>query len=77
MYLSDSICNVFNFPVFDHTSSGNHDVPWYGVEETDSIDVHEVTADGDLFVLIKDGFGDTFFLDGLHMLYLAPHYLAF
>ena len=56
MYLCDSICNVLNFSVFDHTSSGKHDVPWYGVEETDTIDVHEVTADGELFVLIKDGF---------------------
>ena len=43
----------------------------------DSIYVHEVTADGDLFVLIKDGFGDTYYLDRLHMMYLAPHCLAF
>ena len=68
MYLCDSICNVLNFSVFDHTSSGKHDVPWYGDEETDTIDVHEVTADGDLFVLIKDGFGDICYLDGIHML---------
>ena len=27
MYLCDSICNVLNFSVFDHTSSGKHDVP--------------------------------------------------
>ena len=39
--------------------------------------MHEVTAYGDLFVLIKDGFGDIFYLDGIHMLYLAPYCLAF
>ena len=77
MYLCDSICNVLKFLVFDHTSSGKHDVPLCGDEETDPIDVHEVTADGDLFLLIKDGFGDIRYLDGLHMLYLAPYYLAF
>ena len=77
MYLCDSIYNVLNFSVYDNTSSGKHDVPWYGVEETDSIDVHDVTADGDLFVLIKDGFGDICYLDGLHVLYLAPYCLAF
>ena len=72
MYLYGSIYNVLNFSVFDHTSSGKHDVPWYGVKETDSIDVHEVTAYVDLFVLIKDGFGDTFYLDGLHMITNVP-----
>ena len=77
MYLCDSICNVLNFSVFDHTYSGKHDVPWYGVEETDSIDVYEVTEYGDLFVLIKDGFGDTCYLDWIHMMYLAPHCFAF
>ena len=77
MYLCDSICNVVNFSVFDHTLCGKHDVPWYGVEETDFIDVNEVIVDGDLFVLIKDGFGDTCYLDGIHMMYLVPHFLAF
>ena len=77
MYLCDSICDVLNFSVFYHTSSGKHDVPSYGDEETNTIDVHEVTADGDLFVLIKDGFGNIFYIYGLHMLYLAPYYLAF
>ena len=77
MYLCDSIYNVLNFPVSDHTSSGKHDVPWYGVEETDSIDVHEVTEDDDLFLLIKDGFGNTCYLNGLQMLYFAPHCFAF
>ena len=77
MYLCDSICNVLNFSVFDHTSSGKYYVPWYGDEETNTIDVHEVTADGDLFALIKDGLGDICYLDGLHMMYLAPFCLAF
>ena len=77
MYLSDSIYNKLKFSVFDHTSSGKHDVPWYGDEETDPIDVNEVQADGDLFVVIKDGFGDIHYLDGLHMLYLVPYCLAF
>ena len=48
-----------------------------GVEETDPIDVHEVTADGDIFVIIKDCFGGIFYLGGLHMMYLAPYCLAF
>ena len=39
--------------------------------------MHEVTAEGDLFVLVKDGFGDTCYLDGIHMMYLAPYCLAF
>ena len=77
MCLCDSICNVLNFSVFGHTSSGKHDVSYYGVEEADSIDVHEVTAHGDLFVLIKDVFGNTCYLNGIHMLYLAPHCLDF
>ena len=77
MYLCDSICNVLNFSVFDHTYSGKHDVLWYGDEETDPIGVHEVTADDDLFVLIKDGFGGICYLDGIHMLYLAPYCIAF
>ena len=71
MYLCDFICNVLKFSVFYHTSNGKHDVPWYGDEETDTIDVHEVTSDGDLFVLIKDDFGVISYLDRLHMLYFA------
>ena len=77
MYLYDLICNVLNFSVFDHTYCDKHYVPLYGVEEADSIDAHEVTEKIDLLVLIKDDFGDTCYLDGLHMLYLAPHCLAF
>ena len=77
MCLCDSICNVFNFSVFDHTSSGKRDLPVYGDEETDPIDVHEVTSDGDLFVLIKDGFGGIHYLEGLHMLYLVTYCLDF
>ena len=77
MYLHDTIFNVLNFSGFDHTSSGKHDVPLYGVEEADSIDVHEFTSYGDLLVLIKDGFGNTFYLNRLQMLDLAPHCLAF
>ena len=77
MYLCGSIYNVRKFSGFDHTSSGKHDVPWYGVEEADSIDVHEVTSDGDLFVLVKDDFGNIFYLDGIHMLDLALDCLAF
>ena len=65
MYLHETIWNVLNFSVFDHASYGKHDVPWYGDEEIDPIDVHEVTADVDLFVLIKDGFGNICYLDGL------------
>ena len=72
MYLCDLICNVLNFSVFDHTSCGKHDVPLYGVEEADSIDVHEFTSYGDLLVLIKDGFRNTCHLDRLHMLDLVP-----
>ena len=77
MYLCDSICNVLNFLVFDHTSSVKHDVPSYGVDEAYSIDVHEVTASGDLLVLIKDGFWNTCYLNELRMLYLALYCLAF
>ena len=77
MYLCDSIWNVLNVSVFDHTSSGKHDVPWYGDEETDPVDVHEVISDGELFVLIKDIFGNTCYLNGLHVLYLEPHCIAF
>ena len=39
--------------------------------------MHEVTADDDLFVLIKDGFDNNCYLNGLHMLYLALHCLDF
>ena len=77
MYLCDPICNALNFSVFDHTFCGKHDVPLYGVQEADYIDVNQVTADGDLLVLIKDGFGNTFYLNRLQMLDLAPHCLAF
>ena len=77
MYLCDPICNVLNFSFFDNISCGKHDVPLYGVEEANSIDVHEVIADGDLLVIIKAGFGNTFYLNRLHMLDLDPHCLAF
>ena len=77
MYLHDTIFNVLNFSVFDHTSSGKHDVPLYGVEEADSIDVHEVTTNYDLLVLIKDGFRNTCYLNRLHILDLAPHCFDF
>ena len=39
--------------------------------------MHEVTEDGDLFVIIKDGFREICYIDGLHMLYLAPYCLEF
>ena len=68
---------MLKLSVFYHTSSGKHDVPRYGVEESNSIDVYEVTAHDDLFVLIKDGFGNTCYLNRLHMLYLVPHCIAF
>ena len=77
MYLYDPICNVLNFSVFDHTSCGKHYMLCYGVEETDSIDGHDITEDGDLLVLIKYGYGNACYLNGIHMLYLAPHCLAF
>ena len=38
---------------------------------------NEVTADGDLLVLIKDVIGNTCFINGLHMLDLMLHCLAF
>ena len=52
-------------------------MPWYGVEEANSIDVHDVTSDGDLLVLIKDGFGKTCYLNMIHMLDIAPHCINF
>ena len=77
MYLRDPICNVLNFSDFDHTSCGKHDVPCYGVEETNSIDMHEVTENGDILVLIKDGFRINWYLKRLHMLNIAPHCFLF
>ena len=68
---------MLSIVIFDHTSCGKHDVPLYGVEEADYIDVHEVTADGDLLVMIKYGFGNTCYLNRLHMLDIALHCLAF
>ena len=47
------------------------------MKESDSIGVHDVTVDGDPFLLIEDGVGNTFYLDGLQMLYPSPHCLAF
>ena len=38
---------------------------------------NEVTEDGDLLVLIKDGFGNIFYLNRIHMLDLSPHCLDF
>ena len=77
MYLCDPICNVLNFSVFDHTSCVKHDVMLYGVEESDSIDVHEVKVDGDILVLVEYYFRNDCYLNRLHMLDLAPHCLAF
>ena len=77
MYLHDPFWNVLNFSVFGHISCSKYDVPWYGIKKDDSIDVHEFTENGDLIVLINDGLGDTFYLNMLHMLDLAPHYFAF
>ena len=39
--------------------------------------MHEFTADDDPFVLIKDGFGNTFYLNRLHMLDLALRCIVF
>ena len=39
--------------------------------------MNEVTADGELFILMKDGFEDTYYIDKIHMLYLAPYCLDF
>ena len=64
MYLCDTICNFLNFSVLDNTSCGEHDVPLYGVKETYSVGVHDVTEDGDLLVLIKDGLGELVILTG-------------
>ena len=59
MYLCDTICNVLHFSIFGHTSYDKHDVPHYGVEETNYVDINEVTENGDFLVLIKDGFSNT------------------
>ena len=39
--------------------------------------MHEVTAYDDLLVLIKNGFGNTCYLNRLRMLNLAPHCFVF
>ena len=65
------------FRVFDHTSCGKNDVQWYGLEETDSIDVQGITKNCDLIVLIKDGFRKTCYLNTIHMLNRAPQCFAF
>ena len=50
---------------------------WYGVEETYSIDVHKVTENGELLVIIKYGFTKTCYLNRLHMLNIVTHCFAF
>ena len=77
MYQHDTICNVLHFSGFDHTSCGKHDVPGYGVEESNSIGVHEVTENCDIPIMIKYGFWNTCYLNSLHMLDLSPHCFAF
>ena len=42
--LFNSIFNVLYFLIFNHTSCGKHNVSGYGVQESNVIDVHEVTA---------------------------------
>ena len=70
MYLHDPKCKVLYFSVFDHNFCGKHDVPLYCVDETNSIDVHEVTKNGDLLVLIKYVFSNNCYLNRLQMLCL-------
>ena len=48
-------------------------MPRYGVEETNSIELHEFTETCDLLVMIKDNFRNTWYLNRLHMLNIAPH----
>ena len=52
-------------------------MPRYGVEETDSIDMNEVTENGYLPVFIKDGFRNTWSLNKFHMLNSAPLFFVF
>ena len=77
MYLCDLTWNVLNFSVFYHTSCGKHDVPWYGVEETNYIYVHEVTANSDLIVLIKNFLGTLVILTGSTCWFLHHTVLPF
>ena len=77
MYLRDIICNVLNFSVFDHTSCRKHDVLCFGVEGTNSIDVHEVTENYYFLLLIKGLFRNTFNLNRIHVSNLATHCFAF
>ena len=77
MYLCDPICNILDFSVFDNIYCGKHDMPWYGVQETDLIDVNEITTNGDLLVLINDGFMKTCYIYRFQMSNLAPHFFAF
>ena len=77
MYLCDPICNILKFSVFGHTSCGKHDVLWYGVEEANYVNLHEVTSDSDLIVLIKDALGNTCYLYSIHMLDSATHCFPF
>ena len=77
MYLNYSICNVLSFMFLNHTSCGKRDVLLYGIEEADSIGLHEVTENCDLLVLKKYGFRNTCYIYRLHMLDISPHCFAF
>ena len=67
LYLPNPISNVFNVSVSSHTSCGKHYVLGYGVEEHDSIAIHEIAAFGELLVNIKNIFKNNWYRSRLHM----------
>ena len=71
MGLFNSIINVIYFSIFNNTSCGKYNVLGYGIQEANTIDVHEVTSQGDFLVFTKDALGDIWYYDVLHMLDLV------
>ena len=56
---------------FSHTSYGKHSVLGYGVQEANTIDVHEVTSQGYFLVFINDTLGEIWYYDRIHIMNLV------
>ena len=71
MNLFNYIFNVLYFQIFNHTSCKKHNVLRYGVQEANTIDVHEVTSQGESLVFITDLLGGICYHGRLHILYIV------
>ena len=76
VHLFNYIFNVLYFSIFNHIFCGKHNALEHGVQESNTIDVHEVTVYSDFLEFIKDALGDIWYYDRFHILNILVGWLA-